>query len=77
LLSHLLGRLRPGSAHVELNIHTVWALLLAHPSLLVEHLSLRSEAAHRIELMAADDELSVQAKRELSDIRYAVRLAQP
>ena len=75
LLGHLLGRLNPGSAHVELNIHTVWALLLAHPSLLVEHPSLRSEAAHRVELMAADDELSVQAQRELSDIRYAVRLA--
>lgn len=77
MVGHLLGRLHPGSGHVELNIHTVWALLLAHPSLLVEHPRLRSEAAHRIELTAADDELSVQAQRELSDIRYAVRLARP
>ncbi len=29
LLRHLLERLRPGSGHAELNVHTVWTLLLA------------------------------------------------
>lgn len=31
LLSHLLARLQLDSAHTELNIHTLWALLLTHP----------------------------------------------
>ncbi|MGH4022444.1 MAG: helix-turn-helix domain-containing protein [Pseudonocardiaceae bacterium] len=75
LLRHLLGRLHPGDAHAELNIHTVWALLLAHPSLLTHHPDLRSETARTIDQLAADGELSVRARRELSDIGYAARLA--
>lgn len=75
LLGHLLGRLRPGSGHAELNIHTIWALLLAHPDLLAHHPSLQCEAASKIESLAADGDLTTRARRELSDIGYAVRLA--
>lgn len=75
LLTHLLERLYPDSAHAELNIHTMWALLIAHPTLLINHPSLRSEAASKVEELAVDGDLSVQARRELSDIAYAVRLA--
>lgn len=75
LLRHLLDRLHPGSMHAELNIHTVWALLLAHPTLLADHASLRSAAASKIECLAEDPDLSAQTRRELSDIAYAVRLA--
>ncbi|MGH3793652.1 MAG: hypothetical protein ACRDSP_02065 [Pseudonocardiaceae bacterium] len=75
LLRHLLERLCPGSGHAELNLHTVWALLLAHPTLLTNHPDLRSAAATKIEGLASDDDLSVLARRELSDIGYAVRLA--
>ncbi|MGH3873473.1 MAG: helix-turn-helix domain-containing protein [Pseudonocardiaceae bacterium] len=75
LLGHLLELLRPGSGHAELDIHTVWALLLAHPTLLDDHTGQRSTAASTIDKLAADDDLSVRARRELSDIAYAVRLA--
>jgi transcriptional regulator with XRE-family HTH domain len=75
LLEHLLGRWHAGSGHAELNIHTVWALLLAHPALLSNHPSLRSAAASKVEELAADGALSSQARRELSDIAYAIRLA--
>jgi hypothetical protein len=61
--------------HAELNIHTVWALLLAHPALLADHSSLRSTAASKIECLVEDPDLSAQARRELSDIAYAIRLA--
>jgi hypothetical protein len=74
LLGHLLERLHPGSGQVELNIHTVWALLLAHPALLSNHPGLRSATASTVDKLAADRDLSVQARRELSDIAYAVRL---
>jgi hypothetical protein len=75
LLGHLLTRLHPGSGHTELNIHTVWALLLTHPLLLNNHADLRSAAANTVEYLAADHDLSRQARRELSDIAYAARLA--
>jgi len=75
LLGHLFERLQPGSMHAELNIHTVWALLLSHPTLLSEHARLRSVAASKIESLVEDPDLSSQARRELSDIAYAVCLA--
>lgn len=74
LLGHLLERLHPGSGEAELDIHTVWALLLAHPTLLSDHPGLRSAATSTVDELAADPDLSGQARRELSDIAYAVRL---
>ncbi|MGH4008502.1 MAG: helix-turn-helix domain-containing protein [Pseudonocardiaceae bacterium] len=74
LLAHLLERLHPGSGEAELDIHTVWALLLAHPALLSDHPGLRSAATSAVDQLAADRDLSGQARRELSDIAYAVRL---
>ncbi|MCA1673241.1 MAG: transcriptional regulator, partial [Actinobacteria bacterium] len=76
LMGHILQRLRPGSGHADLNIHTVWALLLAHPTLLTNHPALRSETVTQVDNLAADRDLSVTAQRELSDIGYAVRLAE-
>lgn len=76
LLGHLLELLRPGSGHVELDLHTVWALLLAHPALLSEHPDLRVATARTVEKLASDQDLSVRSRRELSDLFYAVRLAQ-
>ncbi len=75
LLGHLLNRLDPGWGHTELNIHTMWALLLTHPTLLNHHPGLRSALASTVEELAADHDLSPEARRELSDIGYAVRLA--
>ncbi len=74
LLGHLLKRLHPGSGQAELDIHTVWALLVAHPALLSDYPGLRSAATSMVEKLAADRDLSAQARRELSDIAYAVRL---
>jgi hypothetical protein len=75
LLGHLLDLLHPGSGHAELNLHTVWALLLAHPALLSDHPRLRSATASTVQELAGDHDLSGRARRELSDIAYAVRLA--
>ncbi|MGH3827229.1 MAG: hypothetical protein ACRDQX_08650, partial [Pseudonocardiaceae bacterium] len=75
LLGHLLERLHPGFGHAELNLHTMWALLLTHPALLSNRPDLRSSAASTVESLTADHDLSPEARRELSDIGYAVRLA--
>lgn len=75
LLEHLLELLRPSSGHTELNIHTLWALLLAHPTLLSDHPHLRPRTANTLDLPTEDHNLSPSARRELSDIAYALRLA--
>jgi hypothetical protein len=75
LLRHLLTRLQPGSEHADLNIHTLWSLLLAHPRLLSSNPRLRSEASGKIDQLTADTGLTTQGRRELTDIGYAVRLA--
>jgi Helix-turn-helix len=74
-LEHLLELLHPDSGHAELNLHTLWALLLTHPALLSNHPRLRSATANTIQELTTDDNLSAQARHELSDIAYAVRLA--
>lgn len=74
-LEHLLELLHPSSGHVELNLHTLWALLLTHPALLSNQPRLRSATASTTQQLATDNDLSVQARRELSDITYALRLA--
>jgi DNA-binding XRE family transcriptional regulator len=75
LLGQLLELLRPGSGHAELDLHTVWTLLLAHPGLLSQHPDLGAATARTVDHLASDPELSVQSRRELSDIYYAARLA--
>jgi transcriptional regulator with XRE-family HTH domain len=75
-LGHLLERLQPGSGQTELNIHTVWALLLAHPHILENQPQLRARTQARIEQLDSDSELTPQARQELANIAYAVRLAQ-
>lgn len=76
LLRHLLDRLQAPNDHAELNIHTLWALLLTHPDLLTAQPALRLQLAEAVESLTDLATLSVAAGRELSDISYAARLAQ-
>jgi hypothetical protein len=76
LLEHLLELLVPGSGHTELNIHTLWALLLAHPTLLSNHPHLKPRTSNTLDQLIEDYDLSPPTRRELSDIAYALRLAQ-
>jgi hypothetical protein len=75
LLAHLAQGLTPAHGYVDLNIHSLWALLAIRPNLL------RSGAAsrvlrERVPVMLDSRELSARARRELEGIRYAVRLAE-
>ncbi|MEU6194540.1 helix-turn-helix transcriptional regulator [Streptomyces sp. NPDC047061] len=75
LLAHLVDGLAPQHGYVDLNIHSVWALLQVRPNLL------RSGAAgsalrERLPIMLDSRELSARGRRELDSIRYAIRLAE-
>lgn len=75
LFDHLLNRLIPGSHHADLNIHTLWALLLARPSVLDHRPRSRTRARDMIERMSTDSNLTTRARQELASVAYAVRLA--
>ena len=75
LLEHLLELLDPDAGDTELNIHTLWALLLAHPTLLNSHPHLKLRTTNALDRLTEDHDLSPPARRELSDIAYALRLA--
>jgi len=73
LLRHLLRLVRPGSGHLELDVHTLWALLLAQPTLLTRHFDLRAWTATTIDELDGDASLGALTRREPSDISYAIR----
>lgn len=75
LMQHLVRGLTPEHDYVELNVHTLWALLAARPQLLHEA-PLTQSLPVRIAALLDSGDLSAQAYRELEGIRYASRLAE-
>jgi transcriptional regulator with XRE-family HTH domain len=76
LMAHLLDRLDPASPHLRLNIHTLWALLMTHPTLLANQVTLRARMIALAENLIDHEHLSPATRRELSDVTYAARAAQ-
>lgn len=75
LLRHLVDGITPGHGYVELNIHSVWALLQARPGLLRSGATSRA-LRERLSIMLDSGGLSPRGRRELESIRYAIRLAE-
>lgn len=75
LLAHLVEGMAPHHGYVDLNIHSVWALLQVRP-----HLLRPGAAAHalrdRLPIMLDSRELSARGRREMENIRYAIRLTE-
>jgi transcriptional regulator with XRE-family HTH domain len=76
LMQHLVRGLTPAHDYVEMNVHTLWALLAARPRLLHEASAVARSLPDRIAVLLDSGDLSVQAGRELEGIRYASRLAE-
>ncbi len=75
LLHHVADRLDPAFGYLDLYVHTLWALLGARPHLLHDGSIDRAVLRNRVEILLDSPEISAQADRELSGVRYALRLA--
>ncbi|MET8102421.1 helix-turn-helix domain-containing protein [Streptomyces sp. NPDC005236] len=75
LLRHLVDGITPGHGYVELNIHSIWALLQSRPGLLRSGTPSRA-LRERLSIMLDSGGLSPRGRRELESIRYAIRLAE-
>lgn len=75
LLSHLINRINPEADQLDLNVRTLWQLLLARPYLLTERPELRALVSARVTETLDCHDLEKQARQEFSDVAYAIRLA--
>ncbi|WP_369225916.1 helix-turn-helix domain-containing protein [Streptomyces sp. R39] len=75
LLAHLVAGIAPEHGYVDLNVHSVWALLQVRPNLLRSGEAART-LRERLPIMLDSGDLSSRARRELESIRYAIRLAE-
>lgn len=75
VLAHLLDRIAPDADQLALNVRTLWQLVLARPNLLKERVDLRTTAAERVSQVLECPGLRTQERRELSDIAYAIKIA--
>lgn len=75
LLGHLANRIYPSAEQLELNVRTLWQLMLAKPHLLVQAPELRDQVAVHVEETLDYADVDKQARQELSDVRYAIMLA--
>ncbi|GCD45301.1 helix-turn-helix domain-containing protein [Streptomyces paromomycinus] len=77
LLRSLADRLDPGLGCVDLNIHSVWALIAARPDALAAHPGLVAELRHRVERLLDSGTGSRQSRCELDAVQYGLRLSHP
>ncbi|WP_405086921.1 helix-turn-helix domain-containing protein [Microbispora sp. NBC_01389] len=74
LIRHLLDRLTGELGFIELNIHTLWALVLARPDLLTPE-RIRGELKNHIERLLDENVVAPRARQELEALRYGVAIA--
>ncbi|WP_234440533.1 hypothetical protein [Streptomyces rimosus] len=77
LLRSLADRLDPGLACVDLNVHSVWALIAARPGAVAAHPGLTADLRQRVERLLDGGAVSRQSRRELDAVQYGLRLSHP
>lgn len=77
LLTRLLEKLTADEPTLELYVHTVWALIRARPWIVESDPALTGALAAKVEALCDADEIPQQARRELDNVRYGLRLRRP
>lgn len=75
LLRHLSDRLAPSAAHLPLNLHTLYVLVLSRPTLLQERAAVRRRLGEVLERIGSSDCLSRTGRDQVSGLHYALRVA--
>ncbi|ADL46255.1 helix-turn-helix domain protein [Micromonospora aurantiaca ATCC 27029] len=73
LFRHLVDRLAIGHPFVDLNVHNLWALLVARRGLAHDDLATGQTLADRCAMLLESDQLSRQSRQELTSILYSLR----
>ncbi|MFC9326994.1 helix-turn-helix domain-containing protein [Kitasatospora sp. NPDC057015] len=74
LLRGLTDRLTPGIGAIDLNVHSVWALLGFRRGLLTADPNLSRNLEERVMVLLDSDGISAQARQELVSVHYGLRL---
>ncbi|OKI25567.1 helix-turn-helix transcriptional regulator [Streptomyces sp. CB03911] len=75
LLRGLTDRLKPGIGAIDLNVHSVWALLALRRGLLAADPDLSRNLQARVTALLDSNEISAQARQELVSVHYGLRLS--
>ncbi|MET7640350.1 helix-turn-helix domain-containing protein [Streptomyces sp. NPDC005438] len=74
LLRNLVDRLHPELGCIDLNVHSVWALLTARPGVLSTDPRIVCDLRERVSHLLDSDTVSSQSRRELDAVHYGLRL---
>ncbi|MGX8906488.1 hypothetical protein ACR820_14900 [Streptomyces netropsis] len=77
LLRSIADRLDPALGCVDLNVHSVWSLIVSRPGVLAADPGLAQELRGRVALLLDSGSVSQQARRELDAVHYVLRLNSP
>jgi len=77
LLRWLHDTLQPTTPWIDLNIHSLWALLVRRAQLLERDQALAASLRDRAQVLLDDQRISTQSRRELEYVYYGMGLLQP
>ncbi|HCA85226.1 MAG TPA: transcriptional regulator [Streptomyces sp.] len=75
LLRSLADRLAPGLGCVDLNVHSVWALIASRHGVLAADPELNRDLSERVAGLLDTDGISSRSRRELESVHYGLRLS--
>lgn len=75
-VTHLLDRIGSDADQLALNVRTLWQLVAARPTLLRDQIELRAAAAAKIGEVLDSSGVGAKIRRDLSDVAYAIKLAE-